>query len=154
MEKNISVRLVLIQNEALQKEIRYSKIKTLIELIASTIMLFSFFVIINIIYRGDIPRHILMIGPIVAILNAWSWVTWWSFNYALSHKLLSFEPDPMFNYEDIEYRAIFEQYQVGIFMLKRLRRIELFVELLVSMQFISFGLLLAYSFSPFRWRLF
>lgn len=149
IQRPVYLDIILQQTESLRKGIWQSKTKTLIELLASSFIVFSSFGLDLIKYEFPFSFRVVLIFP--AVLNAMSWVYWVFLGSLFSEPLLtrmrSHEPES----EELESRFVYDEHEMVLYTLRRQKRLERIIDLLVASQFIAMGLVVA-SFMYIRFR--
>lgn len=144
-----SADIALRQTEALRGEIRHSRTRMLIALLAATYI--AFWWLGALVWKWDLILPLRLFAGLPILLNASSWVARFLFSGSfLSMGHLDAEPYELSSYQDL-YAAAFRDYSLAQRTLHRQKKIERLVDLLISVQFICMGLLLFLYITSVRW---
>lgn len=139
--KEISLREVMAEIEALDRELWRSRLKCLIELLASSCLLIFWISL----YFGQISfpiplRVIVMMQP---FLNACAWIIW-AMPSLYRHRPYYIDMEESWQ-EDLEGSGILKRYEMRMYSLGKQKRSERMIDLLTASQFIVFALIVALS---------
>ncbi|BAY09841.1 hypothetical protein [Calothrix sp. NIES-2098] len=133
--QDFTLELLQKRLESLNKDIRYTRLKILIEMIIT-----SFFVVSCTAFFSKIPYifTLLLSVPWIINLSTWSWLAlrYWLSNKAivLGERARDVDPQDM-------WRVLWEEYRKNNFYWQSLRRDEFKVDIATAIQFFSVALL-------------
>jgi hypothetical protein len=132
------------ESESIKRDLRFSRIKTLIVLFASSLLVFLWGRLFLEMTAGmGIPFAFRTLLPVPLFLNAGSWLLWLMLGYLQTGGSYSRHRD----YErEFDERMLYDQYQLTQYTLRRSKQIERFVDMMTALQFASMALMLAYQF--------
>ncbi|MCK4815180.1 hypothetical protein KA005_05370 [bacterium] len=137
--KEISIREVMYEIEALDRELWRSRLKCIIELLAS-----SFILIFGVgIYFGKIhfsmPLNAIL--TILPVLNATAWLIW-VMPSTLMFNRVHFDFDESWR-DDLGDMGVLKRYEMRLYSLSRQKKSERMIDLITAMQFIVLAITVA-----------
>lgn len=154
MENQISLASAMQLTESLLQEVRQSKTRGLIAMLGSTFLLYSSFRAVEDLSAGPYsyggPLRALVLASVVC--NTAAWLAWLLPGIALLTRNLVRGRPRGFRLEDMESTSavVIEQHQWAMYQHRKQLMKATLVEVLLSAQFISMGLCLAFFASTGR----
>jgi len=145
-ERSVSYEFLLEQYNATRNDIWRSKVKTLAELLASSLLVFLW---AQSQLMFDMPYSFRFLAAFPIILNATAWLFW-----SMSRYLFQFRhyfPDRSEReYQEPEMRDLYDQHQFALSALRRISRVERFVDFATALQFVTIAIHLTSTHMIFR----
>lgn len=137
--KEISVREVMYEIEALDRELWRTRLKCLIELLASSCLLIFWIGLYFGKFHFSIPiLSVLLVQP---ILNAAAWMIW-VMPSTLRFGRIHFDFEDSWR-EELGDTGVLKRYEMRMYSLSRQKRTERLIDLMTALQFIMFALFVA-----------
>lgn len=138
-----------LERESLMKEIRFSKMKVLIEMLAASVILLIFYSVFFGL-KFSLSRDISILVFIPTVFNAVPWLAWLMINYMSFFSMFFRRFNRIDDEKEFYYKDRHLEYEYNLYYFRRFRRLEMLIDISVAIQFIAMVFILAYSFLMFR----